>query len=247
MAGGKRPKLPCLADLPGEEWRIWPRSSGLIEVSNLGRARRAVTRSGSGLAGEHYRTEPRNGYPSLGVRLDGRHVYVGIHIAVLETFVGPRPEGYQAAHLNGKPGDPRLENLIWATVKENNGHKYAHGTILFGDRSPTAKLTEADVLAIRRDRAYAEEVAAKYGISKQYVLRIRRRGGWQHIEARSDDVSGHRMGVEHYKATLTEDAVREIRRRVAAGTAQTTVARELGIPRTTLNHIVTRRTWKHVA
>ena len=44
-----------------------------------------------------------------------RMVHVGktrkMHQLVLEAFVGPRPEGYQCAHLDGNPSNNRLVNL----------------------------------------------------------------------------------------------------------------------------------------
>ena len=51
-----------------------------------------------------------------------------VHRLVLEAFVGPRPEGMVARHLNGDPGDNRLENLAWGTQSENNYDKVRHGT-----------------------------------------------------------------------------------------------------------------------
>lgn len=47
---------------------------------------------------------------------------------VLEAFVGPRPDGQVARHLNDDNWDNRLENLAWGTHAENrrdairNGH-----------------------------------------------------------------------------------------------------------------------------
>ncbi len=43
---------------------------------------------------------------------------VAVAALVLETFVGPRPEGHVAQHLNGDPNDNRLENLRWSPVEE---------------------------------------------------------------------------------------------------------------------------------
>lgn len=39
---------------------------------------------------------------------------------VLETFVGPRPEGYQCDHINTVRDDNRLENLHWVSCQDNN-------------------------------------------------------------------------------------------------------------------------------
>ena len=52
---------------------------------------------------------------------------VMVHVAVLEAFVGPRPEGQVARHLNGVPDDNVLGNLKWGTVSENTMDAVRHG------------------------------------------------------------------------------------------------------------------------
>lgn len=49
-----------------------------------------------------------------------------VHELVLTTFVGPRPEGYDARHLNGIPSDNRLVNLEWNTRGVNIRDKKYH-------------------------------------------------------------------------------------------------------------------------
>jgi hypothetical protein len=49
-----------------------------------------------------------------------------IHHLVLETFVGPRPEGMEARHLNGDYSDNRLRNLTWGTKSENMKDRIKH-------------------------------------------------------------------------------------------------------------------------
>jgi hypothetical protein len=52
-------------------------------------------------------------------------------------------------------------------------------------------------------------------------------------------------GQQH--RVLTEVLVAEIRREHAGGKGVKTIARERGLPRTTVRHVVRRVTWKHVA
>lgn len=56
---------------------------------------------------------------------------VAIHRLVLESFVGPAPDGREGCHRNDDPTDNRVQNLYWGTRSDNlrdavrNG-KHAH-------------------------------------------------------------------------------------------------------------------------
>lgn len=63
------------------------------------------------------------------VNLCNGHSHVRtIHRLVLETYVGPCPEGMQCRHLNGNQFDNRFENLCWGTPSENVRDTIQHGT-----------------------------------------------------------------------------------------------------------------------
>jgi hypothetical protein len=51
-----------------------------------------------------------------------------VHDMVLETFVGPCPEGMEARHLNGVASDNRVANLEWSTHAVNMRDMLIHGT-----------------------------------------------------------------------------------------------------------------------
>ena len=50
-----------------------------------------------------------------------------------------------------------------------------------GERNGSAKLTEAQAVAIRGDRRPLKVVASEYGISGAHVWRIRRGIKWRHL------------------------------------------------------------------
>ena len=50
------------------------------------------------------------------------------HRLILETFVGPRPEGMQGCHNDNDPHNNAISNLRWDTPAANNADKIAHGT-----------------------------------------------------------------------------------------------------------------------
>ena len=49
------------------------------------------------------------------------------HILVLEAFVGPRPEGAVARHLDGDHKNNSAGNLVWGSSSENGLDRVAHG------------------------------------------------------------------------------------------------------------------------
>jgi len=51
-----------------------------------------------------------------------------IHRLVLIAFVGLQPDGMEALHRDGDPGNNTLSNLRWGTHSENQLDQVAHGT-----------------------------------------------------------------------------------------------------------------------
>lgn len=50
-----------------------------------------------------------------------------MHYLVLLAFIGPRPDGLEIRHRNGKPADNRLRNLCYGTKSANMRDIPAHG------------------------------------------------------------------------------------------------------------------------
>lgn len=116
-----------------ENWKPIPGHEGRYEVSDHGRVR-------SLLRGGRFLTQCKgtNGYRYVGLYVPGRRgsVRAFVHVLVLEAFVGPRPDGYDACHLNDDRECNLLENLQWGTRRENMLQKVRNG------RHPKTKLTE---------------------------------------------------------------------------------------------------------
>src|SRR5262245_23621213 len=104
---------------PVELWAEIEQTPGYW-LSNMGRV---CSPSGRLIQGAHHGT----GYHVVSLP-DGRSWRrLFIHRLVLNTFMGPCPEGHQAAHWNGDRADNRLANLRWATAAENAADRERHG------------------------------------------------------------------------------------------------------------------------
>lgn len=94
----------------------------------------------------------------------------GVHALMLETFVGPRPEGYVACHRNDVKYDNRLVNLYWGTKSQNAlDAKRNFGYYGTGKRISDEKRKEIHSL---KNKMTAQEIAKQFNISDKAVYKI---------------------------------------------------------------------------
>lgn len=153
-----------------ERWLPYP-SDPRFMVSDLGRVR--------GVRG-HLRilTPMPNGRVMVSVARKPKAISYSVSRMVLETFVGPQPAGCTCSHINGKPADNRLLNLIWEPHSANCLRKRAHGTSMDGEKNPMSKLTVSDIRAIRSSVLSSANTAVQFGVSATHIKRIRRKEAW---------------------------------------------------------------------
>jgi len=170
-----------------EIWKDIPGYEGEYAISNIGRAKslyRIVERS-NGIpmtVREHILklSLRSNGYYFVSFR-NIKHVQYLVHRLVLESFVGPCPDGMQCRHLNGIKTDNRLENLCWGTPKENYHDMIIHGTSNHGERNGYSKLTADDIFDIRdklRLGILHRVIAKQYGVCRSSISQIASGGRW---------------------------------------------------------------------
>jgi len=174
-----------------ERWRPVPDFEGLYEISDLGRVRSLAKRGRYHRKSEKILSPGKSKYGYLSLHLCGKergldaHRYV--HDLVLTAFVGPRPVGAEACHFpNRDPADCRLVNLRWDTRKNNHADKRAHGTDNRGERNLNAKLSERDVIRMRKLRYRTglafNKLADKFGVTTMTAWRACNGQCWSHIE-----------------------------------------------------------------
>lgn len=167
-----------------ETWRPVVGFEDDYEVSDLGRVRSLTDRYGPRPAPRPMKVSIVNGYPRVVLERRGRRLQPALHRVVLAAFVGPAPDGFHGAHLDGNPLNPKLENLRWCSASENNRHKIVHGTIVRGERIPGAKLTREKVVAIRaamRADWRPEDLSARYNVSQQTIICAATGRYWAHV------------------------------------------------------------------
>lgn len=176
-----------------EIWRDIPEWEGLYQASNQGRVRslgRLVKFKGGALRkikGTVLRgaLNQSTGYITVMLTNGPNRKCRSIHRLVCNTFHGQPPtQGHQAAHIDGNKTNNAPENLVWATGKENTSHRYAHGTVLFGEAHPLSKLNEQAVRSIRiesRQGAKTTDLSKKHGVSFATVLDVITNRSWQHV------------------------------------------------------------------
>lgn len=98
---------------------------------------------------------------------------------VLQTFVGPRPDGMECCHNNSKQDDNRLENLRWDTRSNNR-----IDSIKAGNHNKM-RLNENDVRHIIHRHNLGEnpvDIAKSYNLHRNNIYNILNRKTWKHIE-----------------------------------------------------------------
>lgn len=123
-----------------------------------------------------------NGYLTVCLCRNGKHVKKKVSYLVLLTFVSDRPEGMEICHNDGNRLNDALINLRWATRKENHADKKNHGTHLHGEKVGTSKLRIDEVIDIKFGSLSGVEAAKKYKVSTTNVSKIRRGLIWAHLQ-----------------------------------------------------------------
>jgi hypothetical protein len=166
---------------------IWKPVAGFerrYEVSNTGLVRSLSTyRPQSG--GVLKPWVQNKGYCYVSLRgATGERKSFAVHSLVLEAFVCSRPAGKQCAHGDGNPGNNAVENLRWASAKENIADRATHGRTAIGEANAATKLDRFSVRTIKQLKgtgvsAYA--VARLACVAVKTIERIWKGETWKHV------------------------------------------------------------------
>lgn len=119
-----------------EQWKPIPGWGDLYEASSAGRVR-SLDRQTVGPNGEARVSRGRvlaaspnltTGRRYVGLYRNAKVSYRPVHQLILETFVGPRPDGMVACHNDGDHLNNDISNLRWDTPSSNMLDMVQHGT-----------------------------------------------------------------------------------------------------------------------
>ena len=181
-----------------EEWRPVVGWEGLYEVSSLGRVRGVTRKDSQGrtVLGKLKGIAPSGtGYPTVSLWRSGKDTTRTVHSLVAESFLGPRPEGFDVAHRDGTRTNNRVSNLRYLSRSENlreavehgttwqvrtthcpQGHPYSGSNLKIG-KSPNGRPTRnCRACTQERSNAHGKRPFDKNRADAIYLKRLRERG-----------------------------------------------------------------------
>lgn len=175
-----------------EEWRPVVGNEVFYRVSNLGRVKSLKNGRYGTVSGEGKMLRPglsSHGYYTVCLWKDGRSRSVYVHRLVATAFI-PNPDGKREVnHMDGDKTNNNISNLEWVSRRGNAIHalEVLGNRCLRGESSPSAKLTEDDVRAIRKryrkgcPRNGVNPLAREYGMCTRAMTKVVKRMTWRHV------------------------------------------------------------------
>lgn len=120
-------------------------------------------------------TSHERGYIRIGMRLDGKLILRFVHNVILETYIGPCPDGMECLHGDGNPGNNSLDNLRWGTHEANESDKARHGTTYKCSKHHNAKMNEskaAEALIMYNSGINMTCISRHFGVGRNAIRSI---------------------------------------------------------------------------
>jgi len=167
-----------MKDIPGYEGLYSINKSGQIwsYVSN-----RFLKERGSGRKYLKKIKDCKRDYRTIVLSKNGVPCYFYIHRLVAQIFIENPDSKPQVNHIDANKRNNNVENLEWCTSMENIEHSKKNKLNPRGQQIIQSKLTEKDVLNIRRhleDKMSQYKIAKDYGVKQSTISLIKLRKSW---------------------------------------------------------------------
>ena len=210
-------------------WKPITWTGGKYEVSDCGNVVCTVDeRTGKAVRKYLKPAHAGRGYPVVYLHVNGWGKREYVHTLVLETFIGPRPEGYVCNHKDGNKLNACVGNLEWVTERENNQHAVDTGLRTFkkGPEHPNYGKTTTELFGKNR-----------VGINNPFY-------GKTHSKATREIIARKGSGERSSRAKLTNEQAGLIRLDYTAGVTKAALAEKYGVSWWVVHDIVLNRTYK---
>lgn len=135
----------------------------------------------------------KNGYLAVNLFKDRKVKHHYVHRLVAQTFI-PNPLSFaEVNHINCNKLDNSVGNLEWCDRKHNLEHSYEHGLKRCGENHGCHKLTEKEVISIRKeyvkgDREHSlRALGEKYGVNYHTIQAIVKGRLWSYLKEGDKD------------------------------------------------------------
>ncbi len=178
-----------------EIWKGIKGYAGYYQISNLGRIKsldRIVPRTRNGKKFKKFvkgkildkgNITKQSRYYRVTLSKNNRLWRRSISRLVAETFI-PNPKNKsEVNYKNGNREDNQIGNLEWVSHKENMQHAHRNNLVIVakGINCVQAKLSEKDVLFIRKRSLSVKNLVKKFKMDKTTIYDILNRKTWKHI------------------------------------------------------------------
>lgn len=168
-----------------EIWKDIPEFDGRYQISNFGRIKSIKhLRSTSAIKEMILVTQiNRLGYERVRLFKNIRNISFSIHRLVAAAFISNPLKLREVNHKDSNKSNNNVANLEWATRSTNVKHAYDSGVKSKpqGLRNGRARLTEEQVLHIRKGEYSPTEYIKMYGVCRSTVNYIIAGKLWKHI------------------------------------------------------------------
>ena len=151
------------------------------------RLKRGSASGTGGLLGDQWRklsgSLDKKGRVKMTLRVNGKTSTQLVNRLILEAFKGPCPVGLECCHNDGNPSNNKVDNLRWDTRRSNQAvDRVKHGTDPVGERNGRHKLTDREVLFVRKTKKSAKWCAKRLCVKRSTIYDIRSGRSWKHLK-----------------------------------------------------------------